>query len=158
MFCGMSFLRFRSVLNRARTLTISRCGLKNKFHRCPPNQSIRGAFRPYPNDPEHKLLFLATIYTWVLPIGRKRQATPLSIIFCYSKHIGLRFGLTKFIIMYARDKNCRMTWNDKQEKERKEVYTKLRWQERQSAQAFAACACIEFEKGKSLKVPLDSHN
>ena len=47
--------------------------------------------------------------------------------------------------------------NDKQEKERKGVYTKLGWQERQTAKVFAARACIEAEKSLDvgLKVPPD---
>ena len=66
------------------------------------------------------------------------------------KTFGLRFGLTEFIIMYARYK----LQNEKQEKERKGIYIMVEpWQERQSAQAVA----VRASKGKTkvVKVPLD---
>ena len=77
-----------------------------------------GAFRPYPNDNEHKLAFIPsprqTLHEYGLPIGRhwwqtsngdchwpRRGLSRVQTLFSINHCIWLRFGFTKFICIPA---------------------------------------------------------
>ena len=87
----------------------------------PPADTSRlqhGAYRPYPNDHEHKLAFIPsprqTPHEYGLPIGRhwwqtsngdchwpRRGLSRMQTLFSINYCIWLRFGLTKFICIPA---------------------------------------------------------